>query len=232
MLKYAYNTLVYGREPIARGIERIARYGYDGVEMVGEPDQFDTGKLRQLLDQHGVVASSVVGIYTPARDVVSSAPEVRRAAIDYIRGNIDFAHAVGASVVTVTPSACRKITAEAPLDQEWHWAVAAAKQIAEYAGEQGLYVAVEPWNRYETYLINRMEQSIALVDEVGLPSIGCMADIFHMNIEEESITDAIRAAGSRLVHLHLADNNRAAPGHGHLDFRPIVKALYDIQYSG
>lgn len=232
MLRYAYNTLVYGDEPIARGIERIARFGYDGVELVGEPSTMDVTAVRRELERHQIAASSIVSIYTPERDLVSSDPGIRAAAVDYVRGNVDFAAAVGAGIVTLTPTACMKIVPEADLDTEWRWAVEGAGAAAEYAGERGVRIAVEPWNRYETYLVNRIEQSIALVDEVGLPGIGCMADTFHMAIEEADVAAAIRSAGDRLVHVHLADSNRAAPGRGHLDFRPVVEALRDIDYRG
>ena len=231
-MRYAYNTLVYGDEPIARGIARVARYGYDGVEIVGEPELLDTGEIRDLLHKHSINASSILGIYTPQRDLVSSDPSIRRAAIEYIKANVRVAHTLGAEVTSVTPTACMKIRPEADLTQEWAWAEEGLREAGEYAGEHGIKIAVEPWNRYETYLVNRMEQAIELVDRVGLPSVGCMADTFHMNIEEVSLADAIRQAGHRLYHFHAADSNRAAPGRGHIDFRPIFEALSDINYQG
>lgn len=232
MFRYTFNTLVYGTEPIALGIARVAKFGYDGVEFVGEPAQADVPAIRAELERNGVVASSIVSIYTPERDIVSSNSAVRRAAIDYVKGNVDFAVALGATTVTLTPTACMKIVPEADLAQEWAWGVAAGKEIAAYAGDHGVRIGVEPWNRYETYLINRMEQSIRFVDEVDHPAIGCMADTFHMAIEEADIAAAIRNAGHRLAHVHLADSNRAAPGFGHTDFKPIVQALADIRYAG
>ena len=69
MFRYTYNTLAYGREPLAEGIARLARYGYDGVELVGEPAEQDVGQIRTALDQHGLVASSIISIFTPERDI-------------------------------------------------------------------------------------------------------------------------------------------------------------------
>jgi len=66
--------------------------------------------------------------------------------------------------------------------------------------------------------------------DVDRRNVGVWLDTFHMNIEERSIDGAIREAGPHLLHLHVADSNRAAPGRGHLDFKPIVKALKDINY--
>jgi sugar phosphate isomerase/epimerase len=232
MFRYTYNTLVYGSEPIAVGIRRLARFGYQGVELVGEPADSDALAIREELERDGMVASSIVSIFTPERDIVSSSPEVRQNAIDYVKANIDYAAVLGADVVTFTPTACMKIVPEAALDQEWAWAVEAGCELATYAGDHGVTIGVEPWNRYETYLINRLEQSAVFVDEVDHPNIGCMADTFHMALEEADMAAAIRQVGSRLVHVHLADSNRAAPGFGHTDFRPIVQAIADVKYDG
>lgn len=232
MFRYTYNTLVYGHEPIAIGIERVARFGYSGVELVGEPDQFDIAEITGALEKNNVVASSIISIFTPERDLVSSNPEIRRHAVDYVKGNVDYAATLGANVVTFTPTACMKISPEVDIAQEWAWAVEAGRETAKYASEHGVTIAVEPWNRYETYLINRADQAIAFVDEVDSANIGVMADTFHMSLEERDVAAAIRAVGSRLVHVHLADSNRAAPGFGHTDFTPIIKAIADVNYTG
>jgi sugar phosphate isomerase/epimerase len=232
MFRYTYNTLVYGEEPIVEGIARVAAAGYDGVELVGEPEQTDVTEVRTALQEHGVVASSIVSIYTPERDIVSSTASIRQAARDYVRGNIDLAHALGADIVTFTPTACMKIVAEADIQQEWEWAVEAARDLADHAGRAGVTLVLEPWNRYETYLVNRTEQAVRFIDEVDSPHFGYMADTFHMSLEERDIAESIRLAGPRLAHVHLADSNRAAPGFGHLDFEPIVQAIADVGYDG
>ncbi|WP_404445589.1 sugar phosphate isomerase/epimerase [Microbacterium marinum] len=232
MFRYTYNTLVYGEEPITEGIARVADAGYDGVELVGEPAQTNIGEVKSALADNGVVASSIVSIYTPERDIVSSTVAIRAAARDYVKGNIDFAQELGAEIVTFTPTACMKIVAEVDLEQEWAWAVEAATELARYAGQAGVKLVLEPWNRYETYLITRTEQAIRFIDEVNSPNLGYMADTFHMSLEERDIAESIRLAGSRLSHVHLADSNRAAPGFGHLDFEPIIQAIADSNYQG
>lgn len=232
MFRYTYNTLVYGEEPIQTGIERVARLGYDGVELVGEPDQQDETAIRSALEEQGVVASSIVSIYTPQRDIVSSSADIRANAVKYVKGNIDYASRLGAEVVTFTPTACMKIAPEADLAQEWSWALDAARELSGYAGDKGVRLALEPWNRYETYLINRTEQALRFLDEVDSPHMGYMVDTFHMCLEERDIAESIRKAGSRVAHVHLADSNRAAPGYGHLDFEPIIHAILDSNYTG
>ena len=43
---------------------------------------------------------------------------------------------------------------------------------------------------------------------------------------------AIRKAGKLINHIHIADNDRYYQGHGHINFREIIRALKDIEYDG
>lgn len=232
MIKYAYNTLVYAGEPIEVGIKRLARFGYDGVEFVGEPDTMDAQAITEQLKRSNIKAAHICSIYTPQRDLVSSTESVRRAAVAYVKSLVDFSVKIGAESIGVTPTACMKIHPEADLSQEWAWAVEGIREAGKYAGDHGIQLTLEPWNRYETYLVNRLDQSRKMVDEIGLASVGCMGDTYHMNIEETDIATAFRAAGKKLYYVHVADSNRAAPGRGHIDFRPVAKAFREIGYDG
>ncbi len=232
MIKYSYNTLVYAGEDIETSIARLSKFGYDGVEFVGEPEQQDRVLIKELLSKYSIAASTICAIYNPERDVISSRKEIRKNAVEYIKSCVDFAQFIGATGISLTPTACMKIHQEADRKTEFSWAVEGIKEAGTYAGEHGVRITVEPWNRYENYFINRMEQSLELVHAIDLPSVGCMGDTYHMNIEEVDIGDAIRLAGDKLYHLHIADSNRAAPGRGHIDFNPVKKALQDINYSG
>nr|MDP9351948.1 sugar phosphate isomerase/epimerase [Chloroflexota bacterium] len=105
------------------------------------------------------------------------------------------------------------------------------RDLVPAAAAAGVPVFLEPLNRYEAHLVNRLEQGVAFAEQVG-PEIAIMADFFHMNIEEADIADSIRAAGGRIVYVHVADSNRLQPGRGHLDFRPGFAALKAIGYDG
>jgi sugar phosphate isomerase/epimerase len=144
----------------------------------------------------------------------------------------DFAAAVGAPTIIVGPSPVGKPAALASDEEEWNWAVENVRKVGEYAASVGVDITVECWNRYETYFLNTLDKAVRLVKETGLGNAGVHGDMFHMNIEEKSIDGAYRDAGAYLNHVHIADSNRAAPGAGHTDFLPTVKALKDIDYSG
>lgn len=231
-IKISYNTLVYAGEDISEGIARLSKFGYDGVDIVGEPEQYDTEYINKLLKQHNIEASSICGVFNEERNFVSSKPEIRRNAIDYVKKCVDFAEVIQAKFISISATTCMKISPEASEEEEWKWGVEGIREAGLYAAEHNIRLTLEAWNRYETYLINRLDQALKMVNDINLPSVGVMADTFHMNIEESNIGDALRNVNDKLYYVHIADSNRAAPGRGHIDFKEVARALRDINYDG
>lgn len=231
-IKISYNTLVYANEDISKSIERLAKFGYDGVDFVGEPSRYDPASICALLRENNIEASSICAVFNMERNFVSSTPGIRAQAVAYVKQCVDFAAAIGAKSISVQAASCMKTTAEASPEEEWAWGVAGLREAGEYALSKNIRLTLEAWNRYETYLINRLDQALAMVKDIDLPNVGVMADTFHMNIEEADMGAAIRNVGDKLFYVHIADSNRAAPGRGHINFKEIAQALSDINYSG
>ena len=218
-------------EPIEHTIKRLARLGYDGIEISGEPQSFDAGEVRGLLDKHGLECWGAVTLMTVGRDLLDQDPYVRMGSVQYVKDCLTFVSELGGRIVTVVPSTVGKTVPMATPSEEWGWAVEALKRCQEHAEQVGVRIALEPLNRFETYFLNRCEQALALAEEVG-GDCGVALDAFHMNIEESDLLGAIRAAGDRLADFHVADNNRMPPGYGALDWDAIVRELVGIGYDG
>ena len=129
------------------------------------------------------------------------------------------------------PVTVGKVIPDATEDLEWKWLVEGMREVYAHSEKAGIRLAIEPLNRFETYLINRGDQALALANEVG-PNCGICLDLFHMNIEEGDIHAAFRNAKGRIYDIHIADNNRFAPGMGTLDFPAIVKTIKSTGYTG
>lgn len=231
-MKYSYNTLVYAGEPVKESIKRLAKYGYDYVDFVGEPQDYDIEEVRTCLQENNIEASSICAIFTPERDLVSSEPSIRKNTVDYIKECVDFASSIGAKYISVSATANMKIHPEADRDQEIAWAVEGLQSAGEYALDKGIKLTLEAWNRYETYLINTLEEALEVVNLVNLPSVGVMGDTFHMSIEESNIGNAFEQCGDKLYYVHIADSNRKAPGYGHINFEEVKNSLKKINYAG
>ena len=233
MFKYSYDALPYADEPADISIKRVAKFGYDAIELVGEPGKYDHKEVNRLCDGEGIKVSSICSIFFgPERDLVQLDPALRRKGIDYAKHNVDLAAATGATVVNLAPSPVGKLAPAGDRQQEWDLAIESLTEIADYAKSAEVRTCLEPWNRYETYFINSLDQALELASAVGHENLGVMGDSFHMNIEDLEIAGNYRKASDKLFHVHLADSQRAAPGAGHLDFHPIVQALIEINYQG
>lgn len=229
--RYAYNSLVYFGEDVAQSVDRVARFGYDAIEIVGEPDQIDASRVAKVTRDAGVGVSSICSIYTVERDLAHPDPQARESAIQYVRDLAGFAATMNCPTVVVHPTACMKTAALADPQDEWKWAVESIRTAGEYAAEKGVNFSLECWNRYESYFLNRLEQARRMWSETELSNGGVQGDTFHMNIEESSIAEAFRASAGVLQHVHLADADRTAPGGASIDFEPIIDALLDIGYD-
>lgn len=232
MFKYSYDSLVYYGEPVRNSIERVAKFGYDAIELVGEPDSFDPAEVNQLCEDNNIVVSSICSAYTAERDLAHPDAKIRQKAMDYVKKVADFASAVSCPMMIIGPTAVCKTTPLAPFEDEHKWGVEGIIKGGEYAAQRNVNLCIEPWNRYETYWLNRLDQALELCKEVNLPNVGVMGDTFHMCIEEQDLAQAFIDCGKYLTHVHFADSNRAAPGKGHLDFVPLLKALQKIDYKG
>lgn len=232
MFVYSATQWIFGNEPMETSLRRLSRFGYDGVELAGEPAALNVAELRGQLARHGLVCTSICGIYTAERDLSHPDEERRRQAVHYVKACIDLAVEVGASVIIVVPSPVGRLQWLSSREEEWAHAVSSLKEAGAYAGEAGVRLAIEALNRFETVLVNTLDAARQLAEAVNEPSVGVMADLFHMNIEERDHVQALRSIAPYLMHVHIADNTREAAGLGQTDFAKVFRTLLDIGYVG
>jgi D-psicose/D-tagatose/L-ribulose 3-epimerase len=244
---YAVSNWVYdmGEEPLEVTFKRLQRYGYDGIELIGEPEKFAPSLVRSLCEEYGLRVFSVLGwciAPTDSRDLAHPDPSIRARSVTYVKQGVDLAKAVDAPIVVVIPAPAGRAapvgvddTEEAwqeAIATEWTHAVSSVQEVASYAEEQGVTLAVEPINRYETFLVRNVDEGLRFVREVGSPAVKLHLDAFHMHIEERDPAEAIRKAGDLLVNMHISDSNRETVGRGHIDFQAMMRALKEIGYQG
>lgn len=218
-------------EPIEVTIRRLAKYGYESIEIGGEPDKYDTADVRRLLKENNLRCWGSISLMFTGLDLIQADEAGRANTVKYLKDCITMVKELDGHVMSIVPSEVGKVNAQADEETEWNWAVAGLKEINAHAQKEGIRVAIEPLNRFETNFLNRADQAVTLAEAVG-PDVGVCLDAFHMNIEEASFRQALLNTGNKLFDFHVADNNRMACGQGALNWRDIVGTLKEIGYDG
>ena len=218
-------------EPIEVTIRRLAKYGYGSIEISGEPNVFDTKEVKGYLDENGIECWGAVTLMLGDRCLPAKDEAKRAKSVQYVKDCVTMVKELDGYEVTIVPGTVGKIEPDGTPEEEWDWAVEGMKEIYDHAQKEGVRLAIEPLNRFETYFINRGAQALALAEATG-PECGVCLDAFHINIEEKDPLQAIRDVGDRLVDFHVADNNRMPAGHGTWDWSKLIDTLREVGYDG
>ena len=238
-MKFGVNTFVWVSPFTTNAAEALAdkvkQFGFDILEIsIEEPALVDAQKVKAVLDDRGL-ETVVCGAFGLTRNLCSEDPQLFRNAKDYIMSLVNAAALLGAKVVAGPMySSVGKDHYDDPVEREKEWAraVAGMQEMADYAAEKGIKLALETLNRFETDMINTVAQGMAFIEEVGRENVGLHLDTFHMHLEEKSSADAIRMAGDKIYHFHACENDRGIPGTGQVRWREISQAIKDVGYPG
>ncbi|HDJ89228.1 MAG TPA: sugar phosphate isomerase/epimerase [Thermoprotei archaeon] len=209
--------------------------GIDGVELGGRNLGERINEIKEALSTSKLKISSICSGYPG--DLLGLTREERETAIKGIIERLKYAGELGATGLIVVPTFGKpKLPDLYPLyrsviEFERKVLIAELKILNKYALEYGSSILLEPLNRYETHFLNKIKDAVSIVEEAGGDGIRIMADFFHMNIEERDIAESLKYGLKYLMHIHLADSNRLAPGFGHTDFRKPFKVLKNGGYK-
>lgn len=211
-----------------------AELGFDAIEIFpADAESLVEIKAAEVVARHGLQVSGIgtgVGWVKHRVSLTSGDAGTRGAAMTFIKSMIDRASELGAPAVLGSMQG--RFGDGVSREQAISWLRDGLEILGEHAKKRGQVFLYEALNRYETNLVNRIEDVLAILEPLATKNIRILADLFHMNIEESDIAAALRLAGDKLGHVHYVDSNRRAAGAGHIDFGPILSALHDLKYVG
>jgi D-psicose/D-tagatose/L-ribulose 3-epimerase len=214
---------------------KVKSFGYEQVEVcIEDPSRLTAPAVAKAAAEEGL-SVLVCGAFGPDRDISHEDEQRRRGGTGYLRHCVDFAAAVGSPLVSgpmYAPTGQARLLDAGARAAQWARATESLAQVAEHARAANVRLAVEPLNRFETDLVNTVEQGVRLCADVGADNVGLLLDTFHMNIEEKSLPAAITTAGPRVFHFQASENDRGTPGSGHIAWEEVVAALRGIDYAG
>lgn len=238
-MQYGVNGWVWTSPVNTQAFEELApkvkKMGFDLFEFgIESTDDLDYGRAAKVAKDSGL-AVSVCAAMGPDRDLIHEDASIRKNGMEYVAHCIDAAATLGAQNVVGPLYSAVGRTWQQTADErqrDLDLLVDQLKKLSAQASDKGVTLCVEPLNRFETSFLNLASQAIEVVDRVDSSACGLLLDTFHMNIEEKSIGEAIRAAGKRLKHLHSCENDRGAPGSGHVPWKEVAAAVKDVGYDG
>lgn len=221
-------------DDLEAGIRKAAELGFDAVEIFA-PSAAALRSLNpaKLLEKHPMAVAALgtgAGWVIQKLSLTSPDESTRAKAAAFIRELIDLGSEFNAPAIIGSMQG--RHTEQVDEQTALEYLGDALIELGDHAAEKGVPLIYEPLNRYETNLINTLDEGVALLQGLDTSNVKLLADLFHLNIEEADIAQAIRAAAGYVGHVHLADSNRRPAGCGHTDFLPIIAALRDIDYAG
>jgi 5-keto-L-gluconate epimerase len=214
-------------------LRKAAGMGVSGLELAPmNPATLDAASLSASLKQHRLEVAAVASVSLGLSGLTLLNPDasVAARARSRMQDLIAFAAAIGAPLVTIG-SFRGRLAGSGP--QARQQIVGILRDAADRAQQDGVRLVLEPMNRFQTDLVTTADEGLAFVEEIDHPALGLLLDTCHMITEESSWTEPFRQLmrAGRLWHVHLADSNRRTPGHGLIDFRPILAVLREIGYT-
>jgi 5-keto-L-gluconate epimerase len=215
-------------------IRKAAQIGYDAVELhVADPAEVSVGEVRAVCDATGVAMSSIGTGLAWVRDGLSLTgrdADARSSAITRLQNFIRLGAEFGSVVIVGLMKGLVKESANrTEYERRLTEALDACLPVAR---ESGVTLVLEAMNRYESDILNTIEECVRTIEQFGSAHLKLHIDTYHMNIEEDRIGRNIIAAGKHIGHVHIADSNRGYPGTGHYDFTETIAALKAVGYEG
>ncbi|PWJ57163.1 D-psicose/D-tagatose/L-ribulose 3-epimerase [Dyadobacter jejuensis] len=217
-------------------LKKVKAMGYDLIEIAVEDPSLIDWKSVRLAARELDLKVTISGAFGAERDISSTNPDFREIGKTYILDCIRIAAYMESPLfggpLYSAVGKTRLVSAEQK-ERERSWCVETLHELAELARVEGVVLGLEPLNRFETDMINTVDQALALVGEVGHPSLKIVLDTFHANIEEKNIAQSVRSIGKDLLcHVQGNESDRGTPGTGHLEWEDLRDALREIQYEG
>ncbi|MFV0364753.1 MAG: TIM barrel protein [Suipraeoptans sp.] len=220
--------------PIEKSFKELADLGYDGVELMTlNPSELDWEEIKREANKNNLIFSIVCTgeIFGQLGLSYTNPSEAnRKEAIQRTKEIIDFAGFLEAdiNIGRIRGQYCSQLTRA----QTEEYAIMAFRELSDYAKTKNVRIALETVTIMQTNFINTLAEAKSMIERVDRENFKLMMDIFHMNIEEKDLYNAIKEYQPLNIHVHLADNNRRYPGQCGLDFKKIIETFKNCGYSG
>lgn len=218
--------------------EHALSWGFDGIELRSRGELQFEARLPELRRAQSAGVVMPTACVEMSHFIGAFDDELRKDAIVQLKSQLSTMAEIGGRGV-MTPASYGMFSKRLPpfvpprTEEEDITVLAEAlSQLGEHAASEGVEIYLEPLNRYEDHMINRLADGVNLLKLVGLESVLLAPDTYHMNIEEGDPAAALQEAASYIGHVQASDSNRLEPGAGNIDWALFGATLKSIGYQG
>ncbi len=236
MNKLGVHALVWekgwSRDECARAVANTAKVGFDLIEISAlDPASIDTAFTRRQLEQAGIGVTSSLGLDADT-DISSNDREKEKRGQARLEAAVAMARDIGAThVCGILESAFQKYAVPTTAEGVKR-SVEVLQRVAEAAARSDITLGLEVVNRYESNVLNTASQAVEMCKRIGAPNVKVHLDVYHMNIEESDIGQAILETGDHLGYFHTGDSHRGYMGSGSIDLAGVFRAVVKSGYAG
>jgi D-psicose/D-tagatose/L-ribulose 3-epimerase len=214
---------------------KIKNLGFDLVEIpVEHPELINALDVSKALKDNGLEVS-VCGAFGPTKDLTHEDPKVHRQCFDYLEQCFELCNALEVKFLAgpmYSAVGKARMVSQEQRKKEWDLAVNNLQKVCVMADANGLSIALEPLNRFESDMVNTAEDVMRMVNDINHRSARVLLDGFHMTIEQQNIREAFNTVGDKLIHVQVSENHRGIPGTGLTPWQDFKLGLSDIDYKG
>ena len=227
-----------------RQCDLVKHMGYDGLEIAPgtlcpDPHLLSAERrreIRKIAEDNGV---PVTGLHYLLRapeglSITATDAAVRTRTVDVIRRLIALCHDLGGSIIVHGSPAQRRLEPGHEADGR-RYGIECWAAIAKDAEAAGVTYCIEPLHQPDANFVNTVEESAAIVRQIGSSAVRTMIDCSAATLwEKQPVTELIRQwmPTGLIAHMHFNDPNRRGPGDGTLQFGPIITALRETGFGG
>jgi hydroxypyruvate isomerase len=235
MPRFAANlTMLFNEHAFLDRFEQAARAGFDAVEFLF-PYDHATNEISARLRGNGlrlVLHNLPAGDWAAGERGIAVLPDRVDEFRDGVQRAIETATALGVQQLNCLAGKAPLGASEATLRQTF---VSNLRHAAAELKKAGLKLLIEPINTHDVpgFFLNRTEQALSIIDEVGADNLFLQYDCYHAQRMEGEIANTLGKHLARIAHVQIADNpGRHEPGTGELNHDFLFAHLDAIGYRG